>query len=72
MRKIIQLSVGQSSEDITYLALCDDGTAWEYEWAKNIYKDIPPSDDKPYSSREKIGVTPATWSRLAPIPQEND
>jgi len=70
MRKIIQITCSESNEDSTQMALCDDGSVWLYQWPRAIYKDIPASDTKPYSSREKTGETPATWTRLADIPQD--
>jgi len=69
IRKIIQISTSLSTEDVERVALCDDGTVWEYVWAKPIYKDIPPTPTKQYSSKEKIGMTEATWIKLADIPQ---
>ena len=70
MRKIIQISISESTDDSTQWALCDDGSVWEYVYPRAIYKDIPSSESKPYTSREKVGITPATWTRLADIPQD--
>lgn len=68
-RKIIQVSTSQSSEDIDRIALCSDGSVWEYQWPKAIWKDVPDPNVN-IMRRERDGNTPATWVRLADIPQE--
>jgi hypothetical protein len=70
MRKIVQISISESNEDNTQWALCNDGSVWMYQWPKAIYKDITPTLEKPYQSREKIGMAPATWERMADIPKD--
>ena len=70
MRKIIQIASSESSEDTNRIALCDDGTVWEYIWPKPIYEDVPATPEKNYSSRKHVGTSDATWIKLADIPQE--
>jgi hypothetical protein len=69
-RKIIQLAVGESEDSSSQYALCDDGTVWFYVWGKPIYRDVPATPERNWSSRERIGEEPATWKRMADIPQD--
>ena len=72
MRKIIQIAISESSEGHEQWALCDDGSVWSYVWPKTIFEEVPATPERNYTSRKQVGISPATWLRMASIPQDNE
>jgi hypothetical protein len=77
MRKIIQITCSGDNEDVCdRLALCDDGTVWEYAFPKWIYEETPApigeGGELGRTNRVRVEETKATWIQLAPIPQDKE
>lgn len=61
MRKIIQLeSLRSVGGTLRIVALCDDGTLWEYR---------PGLSNTDVRTGERIIIEAASWRELLPIPQ---
>jgi hypothetical protein len=74
MRRIIQIAVSESTDDMNRIALCDDGSVWEYQWPKVIFENViveATETNGSYTTKKNTGTkTKATWERMADIPQD--
>lgn len=70
MRKVIQIAISESETDNDQWALCNDGTIWRFFFGTPIYEEIPATPERNYSSRKKVGETPAHWKIMPNVPQD--